>query len=91
LGRELKVFEGDFETLREALIANGAPGKYAPAMARYFAKVAKGLYQPTDTAAKVLDRKPRSYAQWLERNLSDIRSRYITGSTNKVNGRMSQR
>lgn len=31
VGRELKVFEGDLETFREALVANGAPGAHAPA------------------------------------------------------------
>jgi uncharacterized protein YbjT (DUF2867 family) len=67
-GRELKVFDGDPEAFREALIANGAPTAHAPAIARYFAKVAAGLYKPTDTAAKVLGRAPRAYADWLERN-----------------------
>lgn len=37
VGREVKVFEGDVEALRDALIANGARGEHAPAMARYFA------------------------------------------------------
>jgi uncharacterized protein YbjT (DUF2867 family) len=69
VGRELKVFEGDVEAFREALIANGAPGEHAPSMARYFAKVVAGLYKPTDTAAKVLGRAPRAYAHWLEQNL----------------------
>ncbi len=68
LGREIKVFEGDLEAFREALIANGARSEYAPAMARYFAKVAAGLYKPTDTAGKVLGRAPRAYADWLEQN-----------------------
>jgi uncharacterized protein YbjT (DUF2867 family) len=68
VGRELKVFEGDLEAFREALIANGAPGAHAPAMARYFAKVAAGVYEPTDTAAKVLGRAPRAYSDWLEQN-----------------------
>ena len=68
VGRELKVFEGDLAAFRDALIANGAPAAHAPAMARYFAKVSAGLYEPTDTAAKVLDRAPRAYADWLEQN-----------------------
>jgi uncharacterized protein YbjT (DUF2867 family) len=68
VGRELKVFEGDLEAFREALIANGAPVAHAPAMVRYFAKVAAGIYEPTDTAAKVLSRTPRAYADWLEQN-----------------------
>lgn len=68
LGRELKVFEGDLEAFRGALIANGAPSEYAPVMSRYFAKVAAGWYQPTDTAAKVLGRAPRAYAGWLAQN-----------------------
>src|SRR5436305_5037981 len=42
LGRDLRVFEGNDDALREALIANGAPGEHAPAMVRYFAKVASG-------------------------------------------------
>jgi len=37
-------------------------------MARYFAKVAAGFYKPTDTAAKVLGRAPRAYADCLEQN-----------------------
>jgi uncharacterized protein YbjT (DUF2867 family) len=68
LGRELKVFEGDVEALRQALIASGAPGEYAPTMARYYGKVAKGFFKTTDTAAKVLGRLPRTYADWLQDN-----------------------
>ena len=68
LGREIKVFEGNDEAFREALIANGVPGEYAPATARYFAKVAAGIYTTTDTASKVLGRAPRAYADWLEQN-----------------------
>jgi uncharacterized protein YbjT (DUF2867 family) len=69
VGRDLKVFEGDVEALRDALIASGAPGEYAPLMASYFDKVAEGLFKPTDTAAKVLGRPPRAYADWLQDNL----------------------
>jgi uncharacterized protein YbjT (DUF2867 family) len=68
VGRELKVFEGDLDAFRAALIANGAPEAHAPAMVRYFAKVAAGVYEPTDTAARVLGRTPRGYADWLEQN-----------------------
>jgi uncharacterized protein YbjT (DUF2867 family) len=77
MGREIKVFEGDAEAFREALITKGARSGYPPAMARYFGKVAAGLYKTTDTAAKVLGRPPRAYAQWLERNLPDILSRTV--------------
>jgi uncharacterized protein YbjT (DUF2867 family) len=60
LGREIKVFDGDAEAFREALIAKGArSGGYPPAMARYFAKVAAGLNPTIDTAAKVLGRPPQ--------------------------------
>lgn len=68
VGRELKVFEGDPEAFRAALVANGAPEAHAPAMVRYFAKVAARVYEPTDTAARVLGRAPRAYADWLEQN-----------------------
>lgn len=68
LARDIRVFEGDVAALREALIANGARGEHAPAMARYFAKVAAGLYTTTDTATKVLGRAPRTYDQWIEQN-----------------------
>jgi len=66
---EVKAFEGDAEAFREALISKGGRSGYPPAMARYFAKVAAGLYPTTDTACKVLGRPPRSYADWLEKNL----------------------
>ena len=56
--REVKVFDGDPEN--------------APMMAKYFALVAAGLYKTTDTAAKLLGRKPRSYGRWLESNLPRI-------------------
>jgi uncharacterized protein YbjT (DUF2867 family) len=69
LGRKIKVFDGDFEALREALVANGGRGEFAAVQARYFAKVAAGLYPTTDTAAKVLGRPPRAYADWLVHNL----------------------
>jgi len=69
LGRDLRIFEGGVEALREALIANGAPGEYAPIMAVYYEKVTAGFYKPTDTAAKLLGRPPRAYADWLKQNL----------------------
>jgi len=69
LGRDLRIFEGGVEALRKALIANGAPGEYAPIMAVYYKKVTAGFYKPTDTAAKLLGRPPRAYADWLRQNL----------------------
>ena len=54
-GREVRVFEGNVER--------------APMMAKYFGLVAAGVYKTTDTAAKVLGRAPRAYADWLEQNL----------------------
>jgi uncharacterized protein YbjT (DUF2867 family) len=69
LGREIKVFEGDADAFREALITKGARSGYPPAMARYFAKVAAGVYRTTDTAFRVLGRPPRGYADWLKNNL----------------------
>jgi uncharacterized protein YbjT (DUF2867 family) len=68
LGRDITVFAGDVTALREALIANGARGEHAPSMARYFAKVAAGVYTTTDALANVLGRAPRAYAQWLADN-----------------------
>jgi hypothetical protein len=38
-------------------------------MAAYFGLVAAGVYRTTDTAAKVLGRVPRTYAEWLEQHL----------------------
>jgi len=69
LERKITVFQGDTDALRDALIANGAKGEHAPAMARYFAKVAAGLYTTTDTAANILGRPPHTYAEWIERNI----------------------
>jgi uncharacterized protein YbjT (DUF2867 family) len=66
VGREVRIFEGDLDALRDALIANGAPGEHATLMANYFAKVAAGLFEPTDTLGKLLGRTPRAYADWLE-------------------------
>jgi uncharacterized protein YbjT (DUF2867 family) len=54
LGREVRVFEGNGERA---------------SMAGYFGLVAAGVYKTTDTAAKVLGRAPRAYADWLEQNL----------------------
>jgi uncharacterized protein YbjT (DUF2867 family) len=71
-GRKLATFRGDTEALRAALVACGAPEVYAPLMANYFAAVAAGFWRTTDTVARVLRRAPRSYAQWLDRNLPDI-------------------
>jgi hypothetical protein len=75
LGRELTLFSGDTEALRNALVQSGAPEAYAPLMAGYFALVAAGFWRRTDTAGRLLGRKPQSYAQWLERNLPEILSR----------------
>jgi uncharacterized protein YbjT (DUF2867 family) len=69
VGREVRVFDGDLGALRDALIANGAPGEHAPVMAKYFGMVAAGLYEPTDTAGKLLGRGPRAFADWLPDNL----------------------
>ena len=60
LRREVRVFESN--------------GERAPT-AGYFGLVAAGVYKTTGTAAKVLGRKPRSYAQWLGDNLPGILSR----------------
>jgi uncharacterized protein YbjT (DUF2867 family) len=75
LGRKLAVFRGDTEALRAALVECGAPEEYAPLMAGYFATVAAGFWRVTDTAGQVLGRKPRTYAQWLDRNLPGILGR----------------
>lgn len=69
LRRDVRAFEGDDEAFREALITKGGRPGYPRAMARYFAKVAAGLYKTTDTAARVLGRAPRGYADWLQHNL----------------------
>jgi len=53
LGRDVKVSDG----------------KNGPApMAAYFGLVAAGIYETTDTAARVLGRRPRAYVDWLERH-----------------------
>jgi uncharacterized protein YbjT (DUF2867 family) len=68
LGREIRIFEGDLDALRTALIEGGAPSDYAPLMAGAFAKTAAGLWERTDVVAKVLGRPPRSYADWLDQH-----------------------
>jgi uncharacterized protein YbjT (DUF2867 family) len=69
LGRKLEIFEGDVDALREALVASGVPGDFAPLMADYFGKVNAGFYKRTDTVARLLGRAPRAYADWLQDNL----------------------
>jgi uncharacterized protein YbjT (DUF2867 family) len=54
LGREVRVFEGNGERTQ---------------MAGYFGLVAAGIYKTTDTAAKVLGRAPRAYADWLHEHI----------------------
>jgi uncharacterized protein YbjT (DUF2867 family) len=54
LRREVRVFGGSSERVP---------------MAGYFGLVAAGVYTTTDTAAKVLGRAPRAYADWLEQHL----------------------
>jgi uncharacterized protein YbjT (DUF2867 family) len=61
--RKVKIFEGDLDALRNALIANGAPGEHAPVMAKYCGMVAAGLYETTDTLGKVLGRAPARLAR----------------------------
>ena len=53
LGRKIRILEVDNERV---------------AMAGYFRLVAAGVYRPTDTAAKLLGRAPRAYADWLGQN-----------------------
>lgn len=72
LGRKLGVFQGDEESLRAALVESGAPGDYAPLMARYFDAVDQGHWRVTDTVQTLLGRRPGSYEQWLDRNLSGL-------------------
>jgi uncharacterized protein YbjT (DUF2867 family) len=74
LGRELTLFQGDTEALRAALVECGAPAEFAPIMAGYFATVAAGFWKVTETAAQVLGRAPRSYAEWLDQHLPGILS-----------------
>jgi uncharacterized protein YbjT (DUF2867 family) len=69
LGRDIRIFDGDVDALREALIANGAPGEQAPVMAKYFGMAAAGLYVTTDTLGTLLGRRPRGFAEWLPENL----------------------
>lgn len=75
LHKRLTVFDGSTEDLRAALIENGAPGEYAPIMSHYFDSVTEGRWKVTDTVGRVLGRKPRSYAEWLEHNLPGILKR----------------
>jgi uncharacterized protein YbjT (DUF2867 family) len=75
LDKRLAVFDGGTEELRAALVENGAPGEYAPIMSHYFETVSDGRWNVTDAVSRLLGKKPRSYAQWLERNLPEILSR----------------
>jgi uncharacterized protein YbjT (DUF2867 family) len=72
LNKRLAIFDGSTEELRAALVENGAPGEYAPVMSHYFDSVADGRWKVTNTVSKLLDRKPRSYSQWLDHNLPNI-------------------
>jgi uncharacterized protein YbjT (DUF2867 family) len=69
LGREIRLFEGDLEALRAALVASGAPAEFAPLMASYFKKVEAGMFRTTDTVERLLGRPPKAYAEWLGANL----------------------
>jgi uncharacterized protein YbjT (DUF2867 family) len=72
LNKRLTIFDGSTEELRAALVENGAPGEFAPIMSQYFESVAAGRWKVTDTVPRLLGRKPRSYAQWLNSNLPNI-------------------
>ena len=72
LNKQLAIFDGSTDELRDRLIENGAPGVYAPVMSHYFDTVAEGHWKVTDTVSRVLGRKPRSYQQWLDLNLPSI-------------------
>jgi uncharacterized protein YbjT (DUF2867 family) len=72
LNKKLTVFDGSEEELRAALVENGAPGAYAPIMSHYFETVEAGHWEITGTVERVLGRKPRSYARWLDLNLPNI-------------------
>lgn len=75
LERPLTLFEGNMDARRAALIESGAPAHYAPLMAEYATNVAAGRFKKTAVVEKVLGRSPRSYSQWLERNLPTILAR----------------
>jgi uncharacterized protein YbjT (DUF2867 family) len=54
---------------RVFIVAPPAPEMEALERNAIDAAGAAGVYKTTDTAAKVLGRPPRSYADWLEKNL----------------------
>jgi uncharacterized protein YbjT (DUF2867 family) len=82
-GRTYRLTSRDAYTARELadllsaelgrVIRVGDAGAGQPA--GYFGLVASGVYKVTDTAAEVLGREPRAYADWLRRNLPSVLSR----------------
>src|SRR5690606_17706507 len=72
LGRAVEPFGGDAGTMRAALLDSGAPEVLAALMEGYFKTVAERCWHDTDTARRLLGRRPRPYAEWLERNLPAI-------------------
>jgi uncharacterized protein YbjT (DUF2867 family) len=73
-GRDVRLFDGNIDQLRTALLENGAPPEYAPLMAAAFARTAEGHFKRTDTVEKLLGRPPVAYADWLRENLPAIRA-----------------
>lgn len=49
-----------------------APDTVPASPGGYFGLVVAGVYRTTDTAARVLGREPRPYADWLRQNLGQI-------------------
>jgi uncharacterized protein YbjT (DUF2867 family) len=65
IGRPVRFVDTPPDSLRERILASGAPGFIADATLNYFATVRTGHWYTTSTVADLLGRPARSYAEWL--------------------------
>lgn len=73
-GTALKLVDPPAEEVFRGLIASGMPDTQARGVLTYFEAVRQGrIYPPTDTFAGLLGRAPRTFDEWVQDNLAELR------------------
>jgi uncharacterized protein YbjT (DUF2867 family) len=73
-GTELKLVDPPVEAVFQGLIAGGMPDTQARGVLKYFEAVRQDrVAPPTDTVAHLLGRPPRSFDEWVQEHLAELR------------------
>ena len=73
-GRPLKLVDVPPEAAYQGMVASGFPETWVRGAITFFEAVRQGrAYPPTDTIERLLGRAPRSFDQWVQDNLAELR------------------